>query len=343
MTRPLASLWICTLVVVGLAACSSQVRHQVLTTFLDGVPPAEGTEAHATVTRSESENATVADEPKTPPSSHSPFRERNCAACHQSGSVRLLRAAPQLYCLKCHDGDIAPNPTQNMAWVHGPVAAVECLRCHNPHESRYPHLVKAPGAVLCTGCHVEKAADPKRVADGRGPPTWPSCLDCHSPHGGETRFMVHRGAVKTYIGVEREQAQPAQLVEAPLCAECHDGRTAPNPLEGLAWLHGPVAAGDCLACHQPHHPTGQAAFLRRRGDALCTECHDALAPTPDGAHAQLGQVSCLKCHEAHGGAVRFMPRLPKGRRSQGPPVEDATTLPVQGSTGNSAPPAEGGQ
>lgn len=339
MARGLPSLLVFTLA-IGLGACSSQVRHQVLSTLFDGVPPPEGTEAPLAVAHSETGELLVGDEPLTPPSSHPPFRERNCAACHQTGSLRALRSAPQLYCLKCHDGETAPDPTRGLTWVHGPVSAVECLQCHHPHESRFPHLVKAPGAAVCTACHVEKAADPRRVATGRGPPTWPSCLDCHSPHGGETRFMLHRGSVKTYMGVERQQEEPAELVKAPLCADCHDGRTAPNPLEGLKWLHGPVAAGDCLTCHQPHHPTGRTAFLRRSGDALCTECHDNLAPTPGRAHSKLGQVSCLECHEAHGGAVRAMPRAPKGQRSQGPPLGGPTEAPAPESTTDPAAPSD---
>jgi predicted CXXCH cytochrome family protein len=75
-------------------------------------------------------------------------------------------------------------------------------------------------------------------------------------------------------------------------------------LEKLARLHGPVAIGECSACHLPH-ASAYAGLLRRRPETLCRGCHQALYTCP--ARREGEGAECASCHDAHGGAdARFL-------------------------------------
>jgi predicted CXXCH cytochrome family protein len=51
-----------------------------------------------------------------------------------------------------------------------------------------------------------------------------------------------------------------------LCGKCHEGKNR------LRFLHGPVAAGSCTVCHDPHGQTNRY-FLVNQGEKLCLTCH----------------------------------------------------------------------
>ncbi len=69
-----------------------------------------------------------------------------------------------------------------------------------------------------------------------------------------------------------------------LCIRCHDfldPRSSVN--EGL-WMHGPVASGWCIACHDAHTSPNPKLLLREPSANLCTQCHlrrDLLAFVPE--------------------------------------------------------------
>jgi predicted CXXCH cytochrome family protein len=95
------------------------------------------------------------------------------------------------------------------------------------------------------------------------------------------------------------------LVRTPqqgLCRSCH-----PDVPGDVAYVHGPVAVGDCLYCHRPHssfHPK----LLVKEGSAMCLDCHDGkqLTMCP---HREAGEgTTCGECHDPHGGADRFFLR-----------------------------------
>jgi len=96
----------------------------------------------------------------------------------------------------------------------------------------------------------------------------------------------------------------AQLVaEVPqLCHACHKEYSA---LE--AWVHGPVATGNCLLCHEPHK--SQSEFLLRKPvPELCYQCHEEQAIRLIKNHAEASCARCIDCHEGHAGTTRSLLR-----------------------------------
>jgi len=99
-------------------------------------------------------------------------------------------------------------------------------------------------------------------------------------------------------------SRKVQLVaEVPqLCYTCHKEYSALQ-----AWVHGPVATGNCLLCHEPHK-TRNESLLRKPVPELCYLCHEEQAIRQIQNHAEESYARCLDCHEGHASATRNLLR-----------------------------------
>ncbi len=114
---------------------------------------------------------------------------------------------------------------------------------------------------------------------------------------------------------QRTFSRQAQLVaEVPqLCYKCHQEYTA---LEG--WVHGPVATGECLLCHEPHKTKSEFLLLKPVPE-LCYQCHEPDAVRLIEHHAEPSYARCIDCHAGHASAARSLLRpafltRPDGRK-----------------------------
>ena len=84
-----------------------------------------------------------------------------------------------------------------------------------------------------------------------------------------------------------------------LCFVCHD-----DFVQG-PFVHGPVAVGDCLACHLPHS-SGFPSLLKTERVAVCAMCHREKRVAA-GMHEKVTahQLACVDCHDPHFGNVEF--------------------------------------
>ncbi len=84
-----------------------------------------------------------------------------------------------------------------------------------------------------------------------------------------------------------------------LCFVCHK-----NFIQGVN-VHGPVAVGDCLACHLPHD-SKFSFLLQQDKSTLCKKCHleKRLA---ENMHEQVisHNMECVDCHDPHSGTVHY--------------------------------------
>lgn len=104
--------------------------------------------------------------------------------------------------------------------------------------------------------------------------------------------------------------------EAKLCEACHQrgSNALVLPMEKLCfkchtmglnkkYLHGPVAAGSCRVCHDPHG-SGRPFLLVSEAQKFCYYCHAEKAVSATQAHQGM-EVSCTECHDAHSSDNRF--------------------------------------
>ncbi len=75
------------------------------------------------------------------------------------------------------------------------------------------------------------------------------------------------------------------------------------------YVHGPVGAGACIACHNPHGSLNPYE-LNLTGSPLCYRCHTdkEMAFAQDFIHGPVGGGDCVACHDPHGSENKFQLR-----------------------------------
>lgn len=200
------------------AGCSAPSRERWLEALFDDPPRAD---ADATAAAGPGKAVDAAREPAFAGSSHAPYGAGACQVCHDlagstsfpggggwpgrepdarraaqskqpasSGTARLRLPVDRL-CGGCHDDLDAEALARTRRVVHGPIAAGDCVYCHDPHRSHHPHLLRrAEAGELCVSCHDQESAE-KRCSDPEAATR--SCIDCHDPHAAQRRGLLREG------------------------------------------------------------------------------------------------------------------------------------------------------
>lgn len=185
----------CIAVIIFFWGCSVEQTHKTLTFFFDGVDELklfnndlwrDSVNKDAIAKRED-----VLKKNRPDLFVHMPYKEKKCEKCH-TPDKHLRMPLPGL-CFQCHK-----NFSETYAYVHGPVASGNCLKCHNQHVSSYPKLLARPGQQLCTYCHSVTTVFRNRfhrdIEDAE-------CTMCHNPHGGNNRFMIKESIAKNFKGL----------------------------------------------------------------------------------------------------------------------------------------------
>lgn len=161
-------------------------------------------------------------------------------------------------------------------------------------------LIVLPAALLS----AEERRPPPDAGEGR-------CLECH---GELAEGATVHGAVEMEMCDGCHSGGEGHRFELPeplgeVCADCHDDPRE----EAEGHVHGPVAAGECVACHDPHRSPA-ASLLRQEPPDLCWSCHGKAIDRPDlgrtirdvrGEIARAATVhgaveeGCDACHPPH--------------------------------------------
>ncbi len=85
-----------------------------------------------------------------------------------------------------------------------------------------------------------------------------------------------------------------------LCYDCHTDYTV-----SASFVHGPVSAGQCLFCHNPHRSKIKH-LLKEPEPRLCYLCHNRnMIESIPGHSTELSSV-CTNCHNAHASSTRYL-------------------------------------
>lgn len=91
------------------------------------------------------------------------------------------------------------------------------------------------------------------------------------------------------------------IKEVPeLCYACHERYTTLG-----AWVHGPVATGECLLCHEPH-TSNNKLLLKKPIPELCYLCHKTSTLRLVADHSNESYTRCNDCHVAHTSPGRML-------------------------------------
>ena len=99
-----------------------------------------------------------------------------------------------------------------------------------------------------------------------------------------------------------DKARTNALVAPPaeLCVRCHEVDA------GVKYVHGPLASGGCLVCHDPHS-SRYASLLVAEATTFCFRCHDRADLSRIEEHAD-PEADCTACHNAHGSDSKYLLR-----------------------------------
>ena len=86
--------------------------------------------------------------------------------------------------------------------------------------------------------------------------------------------------------------KPTSPQETCVTEECHADYSK------KAYVHGPVALGDCKSCHKPVNEQEHTFELERKGPDLCQYCH-LDQTTKKNLHNALEENNCIQCHDPH--------------------------------------------
>ncbi len=103
----------------------------------------------------------------------------------------------------------------------------------------------------------------------------------------------------------RFSAQTHLVAPVPaLCHRCHPDFTA-----SASFVHGPVAVGQCLFCHNPHKSKIEH-LLNEPEPKLCYLCHDISMVELIPAHLTQQTSACTDCHNPHAGPTKALLKGP---------------------------------
>jgi predicted CXXCH cytochrome family protein len=95
-----------------------------------------------------------------------------------------------------------------------------------------------------------------------------------------------------------------------LCHNCHDDYTV-----SAQFVHGPVAVGQCLFCHNPHKSRIQY-LLKEPEPKLCYKCHDINVIESMPAHLTVQPSACTDCHNPHASPTKALLKKDRPQLSQ---------------------------
>jgi predicted CXXCH cytochrome family protein len=167
--------------------------------------------------------------------------------------------------------------------------------CFSSPEQKYRVLsfffddVPPPGAATALRLPADPSALEPPTEDVEGPSLfWVT----HEPYAQKKCLSCH----ESKFSPEKLQAELPEL-----CWTCHEEADLPGKV-----MHGPVAGGFCLACHDPHRTRHPFMLLESRSN-ICVQCHDQHTFEIEQHREEKGG-DCLRCHNPHASDREYLLR-----------------------------------
>jgi len=146
----------------------------------------------------------------------------------------------------------------------------------------------------CLSCHAREHAPLSTEADVE----W--CASCHS--GIAARVKAHapdddRGCTNCHVfDLDLTLAEQHTFEQKNRCYGCHSNKIGEFARE---YIHGPVAGGACIICHDPHGSRFEPNLVAPVA-ILCLSCHtDSIDDEAPVQHQPFEIGQCTACHDPH--------------------------------------------
>lgn len=192
-----------------------------------------------------------------------------------------------------------------------------CVACHSTDAHRAGGTAVVPGQGGHLTGDALLTALARRAESDPGAKTDANCLSCHAMHGaGGEKITRDPGDGKTCLACHDEKGGPANHVTGRVPG--HDLEKEKRGQHVLLARDGGVG---CLSCHDLTQGGGRA-LLRRlgRGAVVCQDCHSDRKDLAKSPHNRLAaEVTCVACHDVHGGNPERQLLLIQANASEGDP------------------------
>ena len=211
-----------------------------------------------------------------------------------------------------------------------------------------PYLTEAEQVQLAAEALEREAEAARQAGESRlqlskisrfthGPFAAKECGRCHDL-ARTSGFRESAGGVSALgSGTELAEGGRLRVSVVELCIDCHTEYSIDAPENADMWLHGPVAGGWCVLCHQPHSSIYPKLVTLNPPARLCGRCHlpetlidtaEHLPVTPADGYPPLPETdtasreepdqrdletvrvvkNCTSCHDPHRGRDRLLLR-----------------------------------
>lgn len=160
------------------AGCNPTTRYEVLSFFIDGVPPPKP--APDITSARDEKGAAAGRSREVGYREHGPYGAKLCSACHIAGAFNQLVAPREEICMRCHEFKL------DKKYLHGPLASGGCVACHDPHSSQYRYLLVSESDSFCFRCHEPQLVARNPVHAGVGE----QCTQCHDAHMSDNEYLL---------------------------------------------------------------------------------------------------------------------------------------------------------
>jgi predicted CXXCH cytochrome family protein len=193
------------------------------------------------------------------------------------------------------DSQTVTGPTSSLEILYGPVVSRQLQRVYPTHQF---HGTAPP--TQCITCHQAYSEN------SDGDPNEGTCLDCHADV--KRQFKAHTEADdRACVGchqLDRNLVSKTAGPEGNPCFRCHKDKVVEYTQE---YIHGPVAGGGCVICHNSHGSQYESN-LRSPQRILCFSCHEDLDHelSREFVHEPFAEGDCGGCHDPHSTANKWV-------------------------------------
>jgi nitrate/TMAO reductase-like tetraheme cytochrome c subunit len=243
-------------------------------------------------------------------------RGMHCTECHSNvvhgGRTGFKNTPPMTGCMRCHDGEQAPNNCSvchlKLGEISPSVYNPEWVKTHraNLEDTGRENCKICHGEQYCNSCHqtVPPHGSNWQLQHQKTERTeLPKCATCHVPRVGEDMalFCIDCHKSRSAHGPQYVLTHPQDYQQRPqTCTLCHEQNFCTSCHQiyrphGLDWVdkHGPKARepkSNCATCHP---------------NRFCQECHTSGRPASHKAEWRLkhgqaaasGVQGCSTCHK----------------------------------------------
>ncbi len=252
-----------------------------------------------------------------------------CGKCHIRGTVEKIPAS----------GGFVKHHEQWNEMFQSKHASIQCVDCHNVHESLHPLNPNKDNAIKvnCENCHGKEAASfASSGINHAGSSFGPSCVDCHMPRAAKSAVAVgtYEGDVRSHMFGINTAADAEMFTEDGafangdltleyMCLQCHDNENKTWASTNAGRVHGGEVstADDCFSCHNDNsfglvvaaiqeeysysvHASGNNTDRNRLGAsyyATCEKCHtnEGFIAEVTGIPASGEYFTSINCFTCH--------------------------------------------